>query len=133
MTFGQVKTTDNSPVQTRYVWGAGALFVILLAALVHVVKGQVEQAQFRQTQLLATQAALAGCAAHQSGVMRRQCTAQLTAGLVPGIEQSVGQELHSPIQTERPDLMVVQGLPNGLVGSTELYRGNLTETAFNPR
>jgi len=133
MIFGQVKTMDNMPVQTRYVWGAGALFVILLAALVHVVKGQVEQAQFRQTQLQATQAALSSCAAHQSSAMRRQCTAQLTAGLAPGMEQSVGQELHSPSQTERPDMMVVQGLPDGMVGSTELDKRNLTETAFIPR
>jgi len=133
MTFGQVKTTDNMPVQTRYMWGAGALFVILLAALVHVVKGQVEQAQFRQTQLQATQAALSNCAAHQSGAMRRQCTAQLTAGLVPGMEQSLGQELHSPIQMELPDMMVVQGLPGEMVGSTELDRRKLTETAFIPR
>ena len=133
MIVGQIKTTNNMPVQTRYVWGAGALFVILLAALVHVVKGQVEQAQSRQNQLQATQAALSSCAAHQSNAMRKQCTAQLNAGLVPGIEQSVGQELHSPIETKRPDLMVVQGLADGMVGSTELGRGNLTETAFVPR
>ena len=133
MILGQVKKMDILPVKTRYAVGAGALFVILLTALVHVVKGQVEQAQLRQLQSQAMQAALSDCAAHPSGGARRQCVAQLNARLATTIDQPADEKLRSAMQPELSGLPVGQGLPNGSTGSAELDRRGLTETAFVPR
>lgn len=62
---------------------AGMTFVLLLAALVHVVNGQVEQGRVRQAQFVAVQTAVADCSANFSGATRRQCIEQVNAGDTP--------------------------------------------------
>jgi hypothetical protein len=82
MVFNQVKKEDTPRSSTGLVIAAFATFVLLLAALFHVVTGQVEQAGFRQAQYNAAQVAIAGCAASYSGEVRRQCMEQVNAGFM---------------------------------------------------
>ena len=133
MIFGQSKKMDSLSVRTWYALAAGALFVILLAALVHVVNGQVEQAQFRQMQSQTMQAAVSGCAAHQLVAARRQCMAQLDAGLAPDFNQPAKHELLSLAELERLSMVSGQRPPralSGMAGSATLDKRSLTKTDF---
>ena len=127
MIFEQVKKIYNVSVRTRYAVAAGALFVTLLAALVSVLNGQVKQAQIRQMQHQAMQAALFSCAAHPAGVARQQCIAQLNRGSAPDFTQLAEVELHADVQPEQPRLLAKQAAAKGQAG---LAPRDLTETAF---
>ena len=78
-----VKKVDRLPFRALLAVAAALVFLSLLAALVHVVNGQVEQAHVRQAQYHAAQQALANCSASYSGVARRQCIEQVNAALTP--------------------------------------------------
>ena len=123
----QVKKFDRVPLRTWYGMAAGAVFVMLLAALVHVLNGQVKQAQFRQMQYRTTQAALSGCGANHSGAARSKCVAQLSAGNAPKFTQLADVELLLDAQPEHPGLLAGQSPPKDLAG---MAPGGLTETAF---
>ena len=123
----QVKKIDRVSVRTWYGVGAGAVFMLLLAALVHVLNGQVKQAQFRQMQNQAMQTALAGCAAQHSGTARSQCMAQRKAGAAPNFTQLADVELPPDVQPEHPDLFAGQSPQKASAG---LAPGGLTDTAF---
>lgn len=129
MIFEQIKKNYNLPVRTRYAVAAGALFVTLLAALVSVLNGQVKQAQIRQMQHQAMQAALLGCAARPAGVARQQCIAQLNRGGAPDFTQLAEVELHADVQQEQPRPLAGQGPAKGKAG---LAPRGLPETAFGP-
>lgn len=83
MVANQLTKVDKSPCGVWLTVAACMAFVVLLAALFQVVTGQLEQAALRQAQHNAAQAALAGCAASDSGAVRRQCVEQVNAGFLP--------------------------------------------------
>lgn len=78
-----LKKFDKKPSVALLATACGGAFLVLVASLVWVLNGQVEQAQHRQAQFKAAQAALASCATTYSGAARRQCTDQVNAGLMP--------------------------------------------------
>ena len=129
MIFGQVKKTDNLPLRPRYAVGAGVLFVLLLAALVQVVSGQVKQAQSRQLRHQALQAALSGCAAQQLGAARSRCMAQLTANPELDFKPLAEVELRLGAEPAQPDLSAGQYPVKRLAG---LAPQRLTETGWVP-
>ena len=129
MIVEQVKKNYSLSVRTRYAVAAVGLFVILLAALVYVLNGQVKQAQIRQMQHQALQAALLGCAAHPAGVVRQKCIAQLNRGDTPDFTQLAEVELHGDVQQAQPRWLAGQGPATGQAG---LAPRGLTETALIP-
>ena len=83
MFSAQVKKAEK-PALGLFTAIAGVLaFVLLLAALLHVVNEQVEQARLRQAQYQAAQTAMKGCTASYTGTLRKQCIDQVNAGFVP--------------------------------------------------
>ena len=113
MISDRVNKLGMSSGRAWYAMAAGLLFVLLLAALVHVVNGQVTQAHLRQAQYQAAQTALSGCAANHSGAARRQCSAQVNARLALDSTQFPEVEVQSSIQLEPPAVLAGQGSPTG--------------------
>lgn len=112
-----------------YGLAAGAAFVTLLAALVHVVNKQVTQAQLRRLQDQAMQVALSRCAASHSAAARSACIAQLNAGAAPTFTQLADVELRVDDQRERPGLSAGQPVSTQPAGSG---RGGFSPTTFVP-
>lgn len=127
MISDRVDKLGLSPGRAWYAMAAGVLFVLLLAALVHVVNGQVAQAQLRQTQYQAAQAALSGCAANHSGAARRQCSAQVNARLALDSGYFPEAEMQAGVQLETQAVLAGQGSPTGSPG---LAAHRFTEAAF---
>ena len=127
MISDRVDKSGMSPGRAWYAMAAGALFVLLLAALVHVVNGQVTQAQLRQTQYQTVQTALSGCAANYSGAARRQCSAQVNARLALDSTQFPEVEVQAGVQLEPPAVLAGQGAPTGSPG---LAAHRFTEAVF---
>jgi len=80
MIADRVKKSGRLPRQIWYAVAAGLLFLLLLAALVHVLNGQVARARLYHAQYQAAQTALPGCVANHLGAARRRCMAQMDAG-----------------------------------------------------
>jgi len=127
MMSDHVKKFGMSSGRTWYAMAAGLLFLLLLAALVHVVSGQVTQAHLRQAQAQAAQAALSGCAANYSGAARRQCSAQINAGLALDSTHFPEVEVQAGVPLEPPAVLAGQRPPTGTPG---LAAHRFTEAAF---
>ena len=102
MISDRVKKSGGLPSQSWYAMAAGLLFLLLLAALVHVLNGQVAQAHLRQARYQATQTALSGCAANYLGAARRQCMAQMNAGLAQDSTYSSEVEMQADVSLQPP-------------------------------
>lgn len=98
---------------------ASMAFVLLLAALVHVANGQVEQGRVRQAQFVAVQTAISDCSANFSGATRKQCIEHVNAGAVPYSTYTPVTELQASIATPAhagsakagaPSLVQAQGI-----------------------
>ncbi|WP_029523837.1 hypothetical protein [Polaromonas glacialis] len=127
MISDRVKKWGMSSGRAWYVMAAGLLFLLLLAALVQVVNGQVAQAHLRQTQYQAAQTALSGCVANYSGAARRQCSAQVNARLALDSTQFPEVEVQAGVQLEPPAVLAGQGAPTGSPG---LAAHRFTEAVF---
>lgn len=93
-----VKKVDRLPSRVLLAVAAGLAFLALLAALVRVVSGQVEQAHLRQAQYNAAQTALSDCSASYSGAARRQCIEQVNASLTPYSTYTPETEMQANVQ-----------------------------------
>lgn len=127
MISDRVNKLGMSSGRAWYAMAAGLLFVLLLAALVQVVNGQVTQAQLRQTQHQAVQTALSGCAANYSGAARRQCSAQINARLALDSSYFPEVDVQAGVQLEPPAVLAGQGSPTGSPG---LAAHRFTDAAF---
>lgn len=112
MMFRRFEKIGSIPARTWCALGAGAAMV-LVAALVHVLNGQVMQAQLRQMQNQAMQAALARCAAGHLGAARSMCIAQLHAAPAPEFTQLAQIELRADVHQVQPGVFAGQALPPG--------------------
>ncbi|WP_349277833.1 hypothetical protein [Polaromonas hydrogenivorans] len=88
---------------------ASLAFLSLLAALVQVVRGQVEQAHLRQAQYNAAQIALSNCSASYSGAARRQCIEQVNASLTPYSTYTPETEMQANVQLPQISQLAAQG------------------------
>lgn len=113
-----VKKIGKMPSGLFLGMAAGMAFVLLLAALVHVVNGQVEQGRVRQAQFVAVQTAISDCSANFSGATRRQCIEQINAGDTPystytpktELQASIGSPAHAgSAKAGAPSLVQAQG------------------------
>jgi len=93
-----VKKVDRRPSRALFAVAAGLAFLALVAALVRVVSGQVEQAHLRQAQYNAAQTALSDCSASYSGAARRQCIEQVNAALTPYSTYTPETEMQANVQ-----------------------------------
>ena len=93
-----VKKVDRRPSRALFAVAAGLAFLSLVAALVRVVSGQVEQAHLRQAQYNAAQTALSDCSASYSGAARRQCIEQVNAALTPYSTYTPETEMQANVQ-----------------------------------
>jgi hypothetical protein len=96
-----VKKVDRRPSRALFALAAGLAFLSLVAALVRVVSGQVEQAHLRQAQYNAAQTALSDCSASYSGAARRQCIEQVNASLTPYSTYTPETEIQANAQLGR--------------------------------
>ena len=125
----RVEKIDRTSVRVWYGLVAGAAFVALLAALVHVVNKQVTQAQLRRLQDQAVQTALSRCAARHSAAARGACIAQLNAGAAPTFTQLADVELRVDDELKRPGVSAGQPVSTQPAGSG---RGGFSPTTFVP-
>ena len=127
MISDRVNKLGMSSDRAWYAMAAGLLFLLLLAALVHVVSSQVTQAHLRQAHAQAAQAALSGCAANYSGAARRQCSAQVNARLALDSTHFPEVEVQTGVQLEPPAVLAGQG---STTGSPGLAAHRFTEAAL---
>ena len=86
------------PCRAPFAVAAGLVFLFLLAALVKVVNGQVEQAHLRKAQYHAAQMALSHCSISYSGAARRQCIEQVNTALTPYSTYTPETEVQANVQ-----------------------------------
>ena len=123
----QLEKIGHVPVRTWCGLVGGAVFVALLTALVHVLNGQVAQAQLRQMQFQTLQVARSGCAANHLGAARSLCIAQLSADTAPKITRLADVELQVDGPLEHPGLGAGQVVSTQPAGSGH---GGLSSTVF---
>lgn len=104
-----VKKVDRLPSRALLAVAASLAFLSLLAALVRVVSGQVEQAHLRQAQYNAAQTALSDCSASYSGAARRQCIEQVNASLTPYSTYTPETEMQANVQLPQISQLAAQG------------------------
>ena len=114
-----VKKIGKMPSGLFLTMAAGMAFASLLAALVHVVNGQVEQGRVRQARFVAVQTAISDCSANFSGATRRQCIEHVNASVVPDSTYTPVIELQASMATpaqagsakaDAPSLVQAQGI-----------------------
>jgi hypothetical protein len=108
----QLKKVGKRPSLAVVAMASGAVFALLLAGLVQVLNGQVEQAQLRQAQYTAAQVALSNCADSYTGAVRRQCIEQVNARLAPDSTFTPTTEVQASAEPAQPAGQGQAGAPD---------------------